>query len=126
VPVIRGVSFESEKERDAYIIADNQHTIAGGWSFDKLTDWVKSFGSSATDDGFRGLGFQSMELDSLLGNFSQPEELPDEEEQSSGEETVSNDIDVTLNVKCPNCSHEWSVEKRKRKPKKSVSLKNAV
>ena len=30
VPVIRGVSFESTKERDAYILADNQHVISGG------------------------------------------------------------------------------------------------
>lgn len=56
VPVVRGVSFKSDKERDAYVIADNQHTINGGWDLDKLTEML------GTLDDYEGIGFGDIEL----------------------------------------------------------------
>ena len=36
VPVLRGVSFASDAEAEAYLLASNQITIAGGWQDDEL------------------------------------------------------------------------------------------
>src|SRR5215467_9634623 len=32
VPVVRGVSFTDDREAEAYLLADNQTTILGGWN----------------------------------------------------------------------------------------------
>lgn len=61
VPIVRGISFKSERERDAYVIADNQHTIKGGWNLDSLTEMLKSIEES----GFKGMGFDSIDLQSF-------------------------------------------------------------
>ena len=67
VPVVRGLSFENEKERNAYIIADNQHTIAGGWSLDVLTSELSAL------DSYEGLGFDQLELQSFGIEFNSPQ-----------------------------------------------------
>lgn len=56
VPVVRDVSFENDNERDAYVIADNQHVIAGGWNFDALTAMLGDL------DSYEGLGFEPADL----------------------------------------------------------------
>lgn len=63
VPVYRGVSFENEKERDAYVIADNQHTIHGGWDMDALTSVLEDL----RDVGFEGMGFEAPDIEAMLG-----------------------------------------------------------
>ncbi len=63
VPVLRGISFDNERERDAYLIADNQHTIRGGWNFDLLSTMLKDI--KAGDGGFDGMGFDDVELKSF-------------------------------------------------------------
>lgn len=62
VPVVRGVSFRTDRERDAYVIADNQHVIAGGWDMDKLTAMLTDIGE---DSGFDGIGFDAADLRAL-------------------------------------------------------------
>ena len=66
VPVVRGVSFASETERDAYLVADNQHVMVGGWNFDVLAEVMNSFRTV----GFNGLGFEPVELDSMLKQYT--------------------------------------------------------
>lgn len=61
VPVVRGISFKSERERDAYLIADNQQVIAGGWNFDVLTELIGELEGSLD-----GLGFEQTDLDALI------------------------------------------------------------
>lgn len=63
VPIVRGVSFRNEHERDAYVIADNQNVIKGGWKFDALTEMLQELES---EGGFEGIGFDQIELASLL------------------------------------------------------------
>lgn len=58
VPVYRGISFNNEQERDAYVIADNQHTIHGGWDFEVLTEVLQSLRGV----GFEGMGFDAPDL----------------------------------------------------------------
>jgi len=38
VPVLRGVSFNSDAEAEAYLLADNRLTEAGGWDREMLAD----------------------------------------------------------------------------------------
>ena len=41
VPVVRGVAFEDDREAEAYLLADNQTTILGGWN-DELKEIIAS------------------------------------------------------------------------------------
>lgn len=105
VPVIRGVAFHSERERDAYVVADNQHTIAGGWKFEALSEMLASF--KETELGFDGLGFAQVELDSLFGNVEHddPPDGVDPEDGDDSQEKPKTTIVAT--VTCPNCKHEF-------------------
>lgn len=108
VPVVRGISFKSERERDAYVIADNQNVMAGGWKFDVLAQLL---GDIKNDGGFDGLGFEKIELDALLGQL--PPESPndgfDPESQAPGGGPRDDDnrgrTQITARVECPNCKH---------------------
>lgn len=109
VPVVRGVTFKSERERDAYVIADNQNVMAGGWKFDVLAQLV---GELKDDGGFDGLGFEEIELNALLGQL--PPETPSngfDPEASEGNSPRGGDGDnrgrtqITARVECPNCKH---------------------
>ncbi len=77
VPVLRGMTFKTEQERNAYIIAENQTTIAGGWSFEVLADMLRSI----EDGGFEGLGFSESALDNIL-NPEPDEPEPDEDDHA--------------------------------------------
>lgn len=80
VPVVRGLSFANEKERDAYVIADNQLSIGGGWDLDKLLVLLNE------QSTFDGLGFSAEELGSFgVGSPFEEEEKPDDDETTVGE-----------------------------------------
>jgi hypothetical protein len=64
VPVLRGISFESDADTEAYLLASNQITIAGGWLDDEL---AKVLGDLAEQDGgLEGVGFEQDDIDELL------------------------------------------------------------
>lgn len=67
VPVLRGVSFTSPEERDAYVVADNQLVITGGWSRTKLRAMVARF------RGKRGVGFTDKQYENLLDSYRSKE-----------------------------------------------------
>mgnify|MGYP001618685910 FL=1 len=71
IPVVRGLSFASDRERDAYIIADNQLTMAGSWNFADLSTLLVEL-DKAGDVALDGLGFSKQELDALLGSTPSP------------------------------------------------------
>lgn len=56
VPVIRGVSFKNDKERDAYLVADNAHTMNSPWDQNLLYEMLNSL------DDLEGLGFDENQL----------------------------------------------------------------
>jgi hypothetical protein len=68
VPVVRGLSFASEAEAEAYLVAANQLTIAGGWDERLLGETIASLKASNT--GFAGLGFDQGKLDQLAASFA--------------------------------------------------------
>jgi hypothetical protein len=81
VPNFRGVSFRSEHDRDAYLIADNNLTIKGGWQMDALTDMLESLATADPKHGLVGTGYDMEDLDMLLAdkNFEPPPPPPPEE-----------------------------------------------
>ncbi len=100
VPVIRGLSFSSESERDAWVLADNQHVMAGGWHFDLLADMLHDLKDG---DGLDGLGFETVEIDSILGNYvaeSADDGVDPEDKSTDGPRTM-----ITATVECPSCGH---------------------
>ena len=64
VPVLRGKAFANDRERDAYVIADNQHVIGPGWNQDALRSILADLDEQ--EDGLAGLGFDGDELSELL------------------------------------------------------------
>lgn len=109
VPVVRGVSFKSEHERDAYVIADNQNVMAGGWKFDVLAELI---GELEHEGGFAGLGFQEIELNSLLNRGAPDEpdggmdpEATDSNAPSSGDGDGDKKgrTEITARIECPHC-----------------------
>jgi hypothetical protein len=106
VPVVRGVAFASERERDAYVIADNQNVMAGGWKFDVLSELIAEL---KTDGGFDGLGFSTIELDALLGQAAA--ELPDDgfdpEDGTSNAPDSRPTTTMVVTVECPSCGHKF-------------------
>jgi hypothetical protein len=76
VPVIRGIEFASEKEAEAYLLADNQTTILGGWDDQSLQAML----SLHTDD-LSGLGWSPSEIEAfrmpMPEGFSAPKRSDD-------------------------------------------------
>ena len=77
VPVVRGVSFNSDGEAEAYAIADNRLVERGGWMENTLVEVLKDL---AEGPGLDGTGYDEDDLDALLAFTSMMgefEELPD-------------------------------------------------
>jgi DNA modification methylase len=64
IPVLVGVAFASDAEAEAYVIADNQTTILGGWDEKALADVLKDHVD--TPFGLAGMGFSNEDVADLL------------------------------------------------------------
>ncbi len=60
VPTIMGVSFVSDAERDAFILADNQLTIVGGWDDNLLAEMLSA--TQKTGAGLTGTGWNAEDI----------------------------------------------------------------
>lgn len=70
VPVLRGWKSRSDTEAQAYLLASNQLTFAGGWDEGQLSAMLAELDASKALDG---VGFSDEELQRLLGH---PEDGP--------------------------------------------------
>lgn len=75
VPVVRGVSFETDEEAAAYAIADNRIVEMGGWDDNELSKLLAEI--QTTDLGLGGTGFTADDLMGLQVWTDQGMELPD-------------------------------------------------
>lgn len=66
IPVVCGVAFESEHEAEAYLLADNQLSIVGGWKEEELADLLREH----APDGLIGMGWDP-------SDFLDPDSLPE-------------------------------------------------
>jgi hypothetical protein len=62
VPVIRGISFKSKSEAEAYLLADNQTTIVGGWDAKLLQSMLSENLSNLDGLGFKPSDIQALEM----------------------------------------------------------------
>lgn len=62
MPVVRGVRFKDELEAEAYVVAHNKISEAGGWDDALLAEVL----STARQLSFEGLGFSSEEADKII------------------------------------------------------------
>jgi hypothetical protein len=70
VPVVSGVAFASEREAEAYLLADNRLVEIGGWDADKLGEILKDF---QLQGDVEGIGWSMEELDKLMAVVQQDE-----------------------------------------------------
>ena len=57
VPVVRGVRFADDREAEAYLLADNQTTLLGGWDDSELQTILQELDA---DDLLAGTGFENV------------------------------------------------------------------
>lgn len=69
IPVVRGWASRSDQEADAYLLASNQLTIAGGWVTGDLVQMLKELEAAQALDG---VGFGADELSKLLDSVVPP------------------------------------------------------
>ena len=62
VPVIRGVSFKSEEEAQAYLLADNRLVELGGWDTGALIEELEKI---AEETSLQGTGFDEADIQAM-------------------------------------------------------------
>jgi ParB-like chromosome segregation protein Spo0J len=67
VPVLRGWASRSDAEAEAYLLASNKLTEAGGWDNEQLAGLLKDLDAQ---DALDGVGFTDAELEALLGEVA--------------------------------------------------------
>ena len=95
VPVVHGVSFESDVEAEAYMIAHNRITERGGW-FDNQLHEVLADIRDQTEGGLVGVGYDATMLDALARDLSKDSFLE------------LNPDAMETDFKCPRCGHDWN------------------
>ena len=98
VPFVYGHSFASDEEAEAYLIADNRSGELGGWDKPGLAEMLQGFAEN--DVSFKGIGFDSDDLDEMLADLN-PNFQPEDES------TIPR-LDQKTPTKCPECGHEWT------------------
>jgi DNA modification methylase len=83
VPVLRGWASRSDAEAEAYLLASNKLTEAGGWDEGQLASLLKDLG----EQGLVGVGFDDKEIRELLAAqdartelLADPDDVPAEPE----------------------------------------------
>jgi hypothetical protein len=67
--VVRGVAFGNDAEAEAYLVADNQTTLLGGWHEADLAAILTEH--AAATRGLEGMGFDAGEPDELVRSINQ-------------------------------------------------------
>jgi hypothetical protein len=84
VPVIRGIRFRNESEAEAYLVADNQLVVLGGWHDNDLYDMLKRHLETDTLDG---MGFNAEDVQELHERLLAQAQGLDDENVEAAEET---------------------------------------
>lgn len=68
VPVVRGISFNSDADLRAYAIADNRHVELGGWIMENLADNLSML-AEHDELALEGTGFDADDLQQMLDDL---------------------------------------------------------
>ena len=63
-----GISFDSDEEAEAYLIADNHLTELGGWDEAQLVDALKEL-SAYNSEAFEVTGFDQEDMEGMIANL---------------------------------------------------------
>ncbi len=74
VPVVRGVSFETDEQAEKYLLGANQLVVAGGWDDRHLTAMLRDL--AAAGENLASTGFDQATLDALVTDFQQAQTAP--------------------------------------------------
>ena len=86
VPVLRGWASENDAAADAFLLASNQLTMAGGWDEDELAKMLADL--SKVPESMAGIGFSEKELVSFLASLGSnegqcdPDDAPEPEDDT--------------------------------------------
>lgn len=97
VPTVQGIAFASEQEAEAYAIADNHLTEAGGWDHVGLGALLSEL---QANESLEGLGYSDTELNRLIKIAS----ASDEGIVASSK----NPEDGAKCLMCPSCGYEFN------------------
>lgn len=84
VPVVRGISFPNEQEREAYLLADNQLSITPGWENESLLATLKDLLEQAGDEALLGTGFDEGSIEELEKLLEEAQEKEPADEKNLG------------------------------------------
>lgn len=101
IPVIRGVEFNSDSEREAYAISDNRTSELGGWDLEKLTAALSGLAEQG-EELLEGTGYDQDFVDALIfggadededenGEWSEEDEAGESEDDDLGPDDESED-----------------------------------
>jgi DNA modification methylase len=68
VPVVRGVSFASDADLEAYLIGDNRLSELGGWDFEAQTTILADL--AKVDDGLVGVGYDVSQVEAMVAEVN--------------------------------------------------------
>ncbi|HEY1178471.1 MAG TPA: hypothetical protein VGF17_20130 [Phytomonospora sp.] len=110
VPVVRGWYSRDDTEAWAYIIADNQLTVSGGWHRKTLAQMLEHV---VTDDAplMETLGFAAADIDTLLARVDPDTILPSEHDDDPWDSGSREDTPITTD---PDPEPEPASERRTR------------
>jgi site-specific DNA-methyltransferase (adenine-specific) len=81
IPVVRGVSFATEQEASAYLLADNKLTENGGWDSALLADML-----SPLSEELGGMGWDPEEVEALLERVEKDTKRDEEDREGKEKE----------------------------------------
>lgn len=100
IPVLRGLSFSSAEEAEAYLIADNRHTEIGGYDDAMLADMLEVH----RELGLEGLGWSDDQVTDMIASVRDASAGADDpKERTPPEDFQDHDANTKATVHCPRC-----------------------
>lgn len=105
----------SERQKRAYVLADNKIALNSGWNFAKLSDELSYLADVEFDLSLTG--FDEQELDALLRDDAsilpegslEPEKIPVSAHHRKPSVNEKEAVTSKHEVECPNCIHKFYV-----------------
>lgn len=118
VPVIRGIRFTNDDERDAYVIADNRMGISGGINEDAERALARDL-YSRNAEALQGLGFADDYLENLLADMGGDD--GDDDEDGDREGSGGKEVEVGPHTRVIGATPDKPAPDHKVRPPKQMT-----